>query len=212
MSYDALIFDLDGTLWDASAATAKGWTSALEKLGLKRAVTGKEIQSVSGKPYEECVDVLLPDLRDQIPDLANALNPFEKEAIERDSGVFYEGVLEGIRKLSENYKIFLVSNCQDWYMHTFLHFSGLAPVLSGVDCNGFSGLPKGEMLRRMKTQYSLKNPIYIGDTSGDENATRRADMGFAHVSYGFGTAEFALLRFDSFSELVEYFSSKEQAI
>jgi beta-phosphoglucomutase-like phosphatase (HAD superfamily) len=31
---EALIFDLDGTLWDAAAASTYGWNLALEELGL----------------------------------------------------------------------------------------------------------------------------------------------------------------------------------
>lgn len=32
--YDALIFDLDGTLWDAAAASTYGWNLALQEMGL----------------------------------------------------------------------------------------------------------------------------------------------------------------------------------
>ncbi len=36
--HDALIFDIDGTLWNASPASAKGWTRGLAKLGIDRTI------------------------------------------------------------------------------------------------------------------------------------------------------------------------------
>jgi phosphoglycolate phosphatase len=179
--FDALIFDIDGTLWDASPACAKGWNRGLEKLGIDQRVSPAQIERVSGLPYEQCIDTLLPGLRTKFPDLFDKLNQFETEAVKSDGGEFFTGALEGIRHLAERYKIFLVSNCQEWYMGLFLNFSDLRPVLTGFDCHGLSGLPKNEMLSRIRDKHSLHNPVYIGDTDGDETAAKLADMAFIHA-------------------------------
>ena len=162
--YDAIIFDIDGTLWNASPASAKGWNLGLAKLGIDREISVAEIEMVAGTPYEQCVDILLPGLKEKYSELLDTIEGFEIEVMKSEGGKFFDGVIEGINKLADVYMIFLVSNCQDWYLGLFLDFSGLKPMLTGFDCNGMSGLPKNEMLSRMKDRYSLKNPVYIGDT------------------------------------------------
>ena len=204
--FDALIFDIDGTLWNASPACARGWNLGLEKLGVDQKVTPEQIEKVPGHPYEQCIDILLPGLRAKIPELFDTLNRFETEAVKSEGGIFFDGVLEGIRQLADRHKIFLVSNCQEWYMDLFLDFSHLRPVLTGMDCHGLSGLPKNEMLSRTKDRHQLRCPGYIGDTNGDETAAKQAGMAFIHVAWGFGRPEGRPTTVNSFSELLGYFT------
>jgi phosphoglycolate phosphatase len=204
-NHDALIFDIDGTLWNACAASAKGWNNALVKLGIEQTVTAKQIESVAGLPFEDCIETLLPGLMNAHPHLLSALNEAELEVVENEGGIFYEGVLDGIKLLSESHQIFLVSNCQDWYLKLFLELSGLEPFLDGYDCNGLSGFPKHQMLTNMISKYDLKNPVYIGDTASDEAACKQANLDFIHVCYGFGTTVNKCLSFDAFAALVGYF-------
>jgi phosphoglycolate phosphatase len=207
-NHDALIFDIDGTLWNACAASAKGWNNALVKLGIEQTVTAKQIESVAGLPFEDCIETLLPGLMNAYPHLLAAFNEGELEVVENEGGIFYEGVLDGIKLLSESHQIFLVSNCQDWYLKLFLELSGLEPLLAGYDCNGLSDLPKHDMLTNMISKYDLKNPVYIGDTASDEAACKQANLDFIHVCYGFGTTVNKSLSFDSFAAFVGYANTK----
>jgi phosphoglycolate phosphatase len=68
-----------------------------------------------------------------------------------------------------------------------------------------SGLPKNEMLARMKKDFSLQNSIYVGDTASDEEATQLSGMDFIYVSYGFGKPKGKVKTFDSFGDLTDYF-------
>lgn len=207
-NHDALIFDIDGTLWNACAASAKGWNNALLKLGIEKTVTAKEIESIAGLPFDECIETLLPGLLNVHPHLLAALNDAELEVVKNEGGIFYEGAIDGFKLLSEDYQIFLVSNCQDWYLKLFLELSGLEPLLAGYDCNGLSDLPKHDMLTNMISKYDLKNPVYIGDTASDEAACKQANLDFIHVSYRFGTTVNKCLSFDSFGVLIDYFRKK----
>lgn len=199
---DALIFDIDGTLWNASPASAKGWTRGLAKLGIDRTITTKQIEQVAGHPYEQCVDILMPGLREQYPTLLDTLNACETEVVMAEGGRFYDGVITGMQQLARNYKIFLVSNCQEWYLNLFLHFSGFRTVLTGVDCHGLSGLPKHEMLVRIKRDHALSNPVYVGDTAGDEAAAKMSSVEFIHGAWGFGKPEGKVRTVHSFAELL----------
>lgn len=60
--YDSLIFDLDGTLWDAAETSAKGWNVALESQGFgDKAVSADDVRRVSGMPFDACVRTLFPE-------------------------------------------------------------------------------------------------------------------------------------------------------
>ena len=205
-NFDALIFDIDGTLWNASPASAKGWNLGLKKLGLDLRVTPAQIEKVSGRPFGHCLDILLPGLRGKIPELFDTLNQSETEAVNSEGGRFYEGTLTGIRQLAERYGIFLVSNCQKWYLELFLQFSNLGSDLAGFDCHGLSGQSKGTMLSRMKDAQALKNPVYIGDTAEDEMAAQAAGMAFIRAAWGFGKPRGRPFTVHTMKELVQLLS------
>jgi phosphoglycolate phosphatase len=202
--FDALIFDIDGTLWNASCASAKGWNQGLAKLGMEMRVSAEQIAMVAGRPQETCVDILLPGARARCSELLDTIDAFERASVEREGGQFYEGALETVLQLARDGRVFLVSNCQSWYLELFLGFSGLGPVLSGVDCHGSSGQPKGEMLSRMKRLHSPISPVYIGDTAGDEAAAESAGMAYVHVSWGFGQPQGSPMIVNSFADLLSY--------
>jgi phosphoglycolate phosphatase len=203
--YDALIFDLDGTLWDAAAASAHGWNLALAELGLTERVTVDGIRSVSGSPFHRCIEILLPGLHPAPEALVKALDRAERMGLEAMGGVLYPGVAEGVPRLAGSYRLFVVSNCPGWYLDEFLRFSGLGEHLSGYDCHGSSGLGKSEMLAGLCETHAIGRAVYTGDTRGDQQAAASAGMDFAFARYGFGTVEDAALSFGSFGGLVEHF-------
>jgi phosphoglycolate phosphatase len=210
MKNDAIIFDIDGTLWNACPTTARAWSVGLSKLGIDKKVSPEDIEKVSGNTIEAAVDILFPGLRTQYPESLDVLSKHEVITFQSYGGTFYEGVIDGIRELSESYKIFLVSNCTDWYMHIFLEKSGIRKVLSGFDCHGMSGLTKDKMIARIIAKHYLRSPVYVGDTASDERAAKIADIEFVHASYGFGKASKEKLSFKSFPDLVNHFMGRSR--
>lgn len=212
MKYDAIIFDVDGTLWNACPATAKALNMALEKFGLKRQISTTEVEGVVGKPFAECIEALLPELRSdsRFPELAKTMDEYEKMVVEEEGGEFYQGVKEGIKSLSKLYQIFLVSNCQDWYLDLFLKFSGVKSYLTGFDCHGLSGKSKPEMLMVTKNNYHLINPLYVGDTDSDLAAAKKVGIDFIHALYGFGACSSGCKSCLTFEELVSYLQKSDK--
>ncbi len=205
MPYDAIIFDLDGTLWDAAAASTRGWNLALAEMDLPSRVTVDGIRSVSGNPFPRCVEILLPELCPASEELLEALDSHERACVEAMAGVLYEGVADGLRRLAAAYRLFVVSNCPGWYLAEFFQVSGLGEYFSGYDCNGSSGNGKPKMLADMRARYDLARAAYVGDTEGDRDAAAGAGMDFIFARYGFGAADVPGLSFDSFGELVDHF-------
>lgn len=90
---------------------------------------------VTGNPMEDCVDMLLPGMRAMHPDLVDALCRCEETAVRSDGGRLCAWALEAVSDLARDFRVFLVSNCQERYLELFLDLSGLGPLLSGVDCH-----------------------------------------------------------------------------
>jgi phosphoglycolate phosphatase len=202
---DALVFDLDGTLWDAAVPTARGWNRALEELGARTRVTVEGIRSVAGTPFVGCVEILVPELCPPTEATLRALDVHEKVAIIESGGTLFPGVDGGLHELAGAYHLYLVSNCQDWYLELFMDTTGLRECFSGADCNGLSGLSKADMLSRLAVTRRLKNAAYVGDTQGDHDSTLEAGMAFAFARYGFGSVLEPVLGFDSFGEVVKHY-------
>jgi phosphoglycolate phosphatase len=205
MAPDALIFDLDGTLWDAAAASTFGWNLALESLGLRRRVSVDDIRSVSGRPFPECVATLLPDLAPPPASVIELLEARERTGIEVIAGELYPGVDQGLARLADRYPLFLVSNCPDWYLEEFFSHSGLREHFAGWDCHGLSRIPKAGMLLNLVASYRLADAVYIGDTLGDRDAAAEAGMEFVFARWGFGRVDGVPLSFTTFPDLVTHF-------
>ncbi len=208
MSDDALVFDLDGTLWDAAAASTRGWHRALGRMGVSSRVTVDGIRSVSGRPFDRCVEILLPELEPVTEATLRLLEEHERMEVEAVGGVLYEGVSDGLQELARVRQLFLVSNCPDWYLDAFLRASGLQGCFTGWDSHGASGVGKAAMLVNVSERHGLGRATYVGDTRGDREAAEEAGMEFAFVRYGFGDVGPTLLAFDSFGRLAHYFLAR----
>jgi phosphoglycolate phosphatase len=205
VKYDALIFDLDGTLWDAAPASAEGWNRALAQLRLPIKLTVADIRSVAGNPTPRCFEILLPALCPLPETTFRLFMDREREAIERLGGALYDGVADGLHRLAGHYRLFLVSNCPQWYLESFFSLSGLQICFTDWDCHGMSGVPKSVMLENLRSKHVLARPVYVGDTEGDRDAAEQAGMDFVRARYGFGAPVASAMAFDSFLDLVAYF-------
>jgi phosphoglycolate phosphatase len=207
-AYDGVCFDLDGTLWDATAASAEGWTRAARRHGLERALSTDDIGRVCGLAFDDCVSLLFPDLP---PAKAQALAPdlkrCEREAVIARGGVLYPGVAQGLARLAERRRLFLLSNCERWYLEAFFTQTGLAHCFDDTLCHGDTGLPKHQNLVLLRRRHGWRRPVYVGDTEGDQQAAQGADFAHLHVRYGFGRVAEAPA-FDDFASLCAHLAPR----
>jgi|GEM_PF-472330 phosphoglycolate phosphatase len=205
LACDSIIFDLDGTLWDASGSTAVGWGRVARSLNLTISITSDSIRSVSGLPFNECVETLFPGLSEKHPTLGNHLDLAEKEEVLKSGGELYPGVASLIPKLKEKYRLFIVSNCQEWYLKSFLEHSKLQPYIEDVLCYGQTNLSKSENIQELVRRNQLRKPIYVGDTEWDQHAAFFAGVKFIFARYGFGSINTKRCpNVNSFPELSEF--------
>jgi len=199
--------DLDGTLWDATGASAAGWTRAAPSQGIDRELSAADIGSVCGLPFEACVDRLFPDLSEaRRLALRPHLAPSEEAAVRELGGRLYDGVGEGLRALAERVPLDPLSNCHRWYLDLFLGQTGLTDVFRETLCHGDTGQGKASNLRRLFERHGSRAPVYVGDTPGDARACREAGCAFVFAADGFGEVEAP--RFESFREVCAHLESR----
>lgn len=203
MKYDAIIFDLDGTLWNANKSCTDAWNSFLEEHNYQNRISVKAMDDITGTPMDYAIDELLPGLRKDHNDIKNILSGYERVMVGKNGGDIYPDVLKGINDLSCNFKIFIVSNCEEWYLHKFIEFSGLGPLLTGFDCHGSSGVEKYLMIEDLRNKHGLKKIVYVGDTIYDKSAAELSHSDFVQVTYGFGNPISDCVQCKTFRELCE---------
>lgn len=202
--YEALIFDLDGTLWNVNQCCTDAWNKVLEGLGYEKRITLEEMNSVTGMPMDDIMKALLPEIINNQAGLHDLLNQMEEEMIGKQGTFVFPGVTEEIPELSKHFRLFMVSNCQEWYLLRFLEFSGIGRFLSGWDCYGKSGTEKHKMISVMKRQYNLRDAVYIGDMMLDKESADLSGTDFLQVTYGFGAPINGAVCFSTFQSLSEY--------
>ena len=185
----AVIFDLDGTLWDATDQVLLVWNEVFRRHGVTLTVTADAMRAVTGKTPEEIGQALLGELPpERRAPVMEDCGRGEVEYLRAHGGCLYEGVEDMLRALAGRYALCLVSNCQAGYAQAFLDAHGLRRWFDECVEAGDSGLSKGANLRLLARRRGFTRAVYVGDTEGDEAAARDAGMGFIHAAYGFGEA------------------------
>lgn len=188
---NAIIFDLDGTLWDSTEVVAKAWNQAIkETTNLSMTVSPLQLKGLFGKPLKDIVDAVFPMVTQEEKDkIEQSLYHYEHEFLSQYDCPLYEGVPEVISSLSQHHKIFIVSNCQAGYIELFLEKTGLGGYITDFTCPGETGLLKGDNIKLIMKRNQLDTAIYVGDTQGDADACKIAKVPMIHASYGFGSVK-----------------------
>ena len=201
---DAIIFDLDGTLWNTVDSCLKATSFVKEEHSdITRDVTKEQIESAMGKTSDEIVNIYYGYLpREKGEEYANEAFNKNVENLLKEGGTLYPNTRDTIIKLSKKYKLYIVSNCVKGYIESFLNTSGLKDYFSDYESYGNTLLSKGENIKLVIDRNNLKNPIYVGDTKGDMEASNYAGIPFVYAAYGFGKVEGFDYKINDISELL----------
>lgn len=205
MNYDAIIFDIDGTLWDARESVTQGWNAAIEE------ITGKPgtLDSVSfgalfGRPLDELVDYAFPDAKpEEKPGLMDYCVKRENDYLIAYPGALYPKVQETLAELAKRYPLYIVSNCGVGYIDAMLAGTGLGEYFQGWMCYADTNAPKDVTIRILAERYQLKNPVYVGDIQADADACEKAGVDIIYAAYGLGEIRQPTATIHSFCELLE---------
>jgi len=204
---DAIFLDIDGTLWDSTYTVAEAWNKVLEqKPEVQVDITPDRLKTLFGKPLSDIAAVIFAeyDKETQLK-LIDECCEHEHELLEEKPGIIFEGVVETIKELAKKYPVCIVSNCEAGYIELVTDKLGITDCITDFECPGYSGLGKGDNIKLVMERNNYKNIVYVGDTQGDYEATRIANVPFVFCKYGFGQPEGYEYSIDKFSDLLKLF-------
>jgi phosphoglycolate phosphatase len=207
LEMDSIIFDLDGTIWDSRDTILVAWNRILkEKNEIDRELKKEDLTGTMGLQMHEIGKKLFPELDEPARlQLMDECGSVETEYLEKHGGILYEKVEEVLEQLSKEYKLFIVSNCQDGYIESFYKYHSLEKYFIDFENPGRTGLSKGENIKLIIERNNLSGPVYVGDTEGDQKAARFAGIPFVYAKYGFGEVREYDEVIERFEDLLELY-------
>ena len=205
MTFESLIFDIDGTLWDSRQLVAEGYNIQLEKEGLSHlAVTAEVLKPLFGKVLGEIADTIFAsvDPTQRYALMERCMETENAYLWENECRIGYPNVKQTLEALSKKHRLFIVSNSQQGYPELCIRKLGLEPYIEGHMCFGDTGTSKGQTILTLIKKHNIGSCIYIGDTQGDLEACREAGVPFIFCTYGMGRAESWDAKIDSIEELL----------
>lgn len=197
-----LIFDLDGTLWDATENITECWNQVLNNKEIDIHLDVETVTKEMGKTMEDIADSLFASVpeNERYKLLQDCLD-YENDYLAIHGGNLYENVRETLELLKENYSLYFVSNGQKDYIKTFSEFYGFDKLIEDYEEAGRTGKPKDYNIKLVSERNSLDKTFYIGDTLGDMEATDKAGATFIHAAYGFGSVPADRYKISDIAEL-----------
>jgi phosphoglycolate phosphatase len=203
---DSLIFDMDGTLWDAVDTYAESWNLVFKDLGIDITVKRDELAKMVGWEGKKVISVIMPDFNDaKRQEIYGLVNEKRRTMLPEYGGILYDGVKEGLKELATKYDLFILSNCAKGIIRLFIDWAGIDEHIKDEIAHGINFMPKQHNIKLLMERHQLKNPVYVGDTAGDGEQSRLAGIPFVFVSYGFGNTDDYDVKFDDFKSLTSYF-------
>lgn len=198
----AIIFDLDGTLWDATENLVAPWNEILHKNNVDITLSHDDLMSFMGKTVAEISLMIMGNMDKQTrEEIATQCALYGNGYLKTSGGKLYPKTEETLKKLKEKYSIYIVSNCLDGYIQAFLSYHHLEAYFDDFEC-GRTGLKKGENIKLVIERNGLEKSVYVGDTESDYIAADFAGIPFIHATYGFGKVSENTPKINAFSDLV----------
>lgn len=175
---EALVFDMDGTLFQTEKVAIPAFYRTFEMLREQGWVQGKapseeEIQSVFGMTQAEIWNRLLPEASDEVKKQADKWWLMHELACIREGmGELYPGVAETLGDLNaQGWPLYIASNGLGPYIRGILAYYNLDSLFSGVYSAGEQCIGEKERLvEKLIQDHGVQSGYMIGDRSSDVRA------------------------------------------
>ena len=188
MKYDAIFFDLDGTVIDSLQDIADAVNHAMRHFGLKEYET-RSLRAHMGWGVATLMKRILPDLPDAQREAVLAYyRPFYA-AHAAEKSVPFDGILPMLARLkADGLTLAILSNKPDDAVQPLAQkfFTGLMDLSAG-EMPGVPRKPAPDMLQAAAKRLGVKlrRCLYVGDSEVDIDTARNAGIDCVCVSWGF---------------------------
>ncbi len=183
-----LIFDLDGTLFQAHTVTVPAVQKSLQELGLPAPPEG-DIRSFFGKPNSEFhawLRSLCP--RERSAELVASVERVELELIS-ETGELYAGVRDALTALQAMAgQMAICSNGPQDYVERVLSVHNLQHFFDAIRYRQFPHDNKPAMVRELLARLAGRPAFVIGDRHDDVEAAHQNGLLAIAATYGYGEA------------------------
>lgn len=187
--YDAVVFDLDGTLCDAEEGIVSSVRVAMDRLGCP-IPSGVDLRVVAGPPLRDTFRDLLGVPEDRVE---QAMALYREDFDTR--GRFLYSVYPHIRRLLRMLRaggvhVALATSKPKKLATDILDWFGLTPLFTIVmgELDGPEKLGKPELIRRALPD-GCGHPVMVGDRKFDVLGAKAAGVASIGVAYGCGSVE-----------------------
>ena len=194
--FDALLFDLDGTLlatdrfWIPAARV--GARRAFAELGLERELpTAQQWMALVGLPLDQGFAELFADLEPEARELVQA-RCVEEEHFALAAG--QAALLPGVRDVLEELRALgvpmgIASNCSQAYLDAAMNDMGLREYIQEGRCLQSPGIrTKADMIEDLLLTFGTRSAVMVGDRRGDCEAAHANALPHVHLLGGFAPA------------------------
>lgn len=191
MKYDAVIFDLDGTLLDTLEDLANSVNFALRTHGMAER-TLCEVRSFVGTGIGNLIKKSVPEGTGE-EKCSEVLDTFRDHYKDHSTDMTkpYDGILSLLSDLrTEGVPTAVVSNKVDIAVQMLVkgYFQGLIDVAVG-ELEGVKRKPEPDTVFLAMKKMGVKNAVYIGDSEVDVKTAENASLDGVFVSWGFRTED-----------------------
>lgn len=181
-----IIFDIDGTLWNATEAVKEGWNKSFKIHGLPL-VTAERIDSLMGKTGEQIRNAMFPDNPEAVTYLQEGMT-YAKEMMAEGLVKIFPHEEEILKQLSKEYTLCILTNANQAYIELLLKVTGFKEYFTDLISHGYNGKNKTENMKILVERNSFDKAVYIGDTQDDYMFSQAAGLPFVFCEFGHGQA------------------------
>jgi phosphoglycolate phosphatase len=215
---EAMLFDLDGTLFQTETLLLPAYHATFDELRAKGIYEGEtppedRILGALGMLLEQIWMRVMPESPVAVHQEADKLLiKYQVEGLQEGRGVLYEGVAETLQTLhAKGVRLFVASNGLEDYVKQVITGMGLAHLFEGLYSAGeYQTRSKVDLVRILLEKHGIQSAWMVGDRSSDVEAGLRNNLTVVACDYaGFreaGELEGAHIRIGRFAELLDYIS------
>lgn len=198
---EAIIFDLDGTLWDTSKEIEQVWENVAQNYKIK--VNEDKIKEIMGLTKNEIIEYMFKGNIEEGNEFITRCQEKENEYLRQHGGHIYENTIRTIVKLSNKYDLYIVSNCQSGYIEAFLKYYCIEKYFKDYECSGNTGFSKDTNIKRVINRNNIAKAVYIGDKINDYESANKNGLPFIWAEYGFGKCNIYHKKISDVSDLLK---------